>query len=50
MFARSLELTDELINEFIEEHKDQWIDPDHYPVIFKFRVKSFLFRKGLLDG
>jgi uncharacterized protein (DUF2267 family) len=50
MFARSLVLTDELINEFVEENKDKWVDPDQYPAIFTFRLKSFLFRKGLLNG
>lgn len=50
MFGNSLELTDELIEEFVEENKERWVDPDQYPAVFAFRLRSFLFRKGLLNG
>lgn len=40
---------DELITEFIEENKHQMVDPDQYPAMFQFMVKSFLYRKGLLN-
>lgn len=49
MLKPSLELTDELITEFIEENKHLMVDPDHYPAVFQFMIKSFLYQKGMLD-
>lgn len=45
----ALEPNDELIAEFIEENKHQMVDPDQHPAVFKFMMKSFMYRKGLLN-
>ncbi len=49
MSKYSLELTDELINEFVEQHKDKWVDPDQYPRVFEYMLRIFLYEKGLLQ-
>jgi hypothetical protein len=49
MLEPSSELTDDLVAEFIEDNKDQMVDPDQYPAVFKFMIKSFMYRKGLLN-
>lgn len=49
MLGNSLELTDDLINEFIEEYKHVWVDPEQYPKAFGFMLRSFLYQKGLLS-
>ena len=48
MSKYSLDLTDELINEFIEEYKHMWVEPEQYPRVFEFMLRSFLYQKGLL--
>ena len=41
-------VTDDTLKEFIEEYKDLIVDPTHYPRIFEFMLKSFLYQKGYL--
>lgn len=48
MLKTSLELTDDLINEFVEMNKHRWIDPEQYPRVFMFMMMTFLHEKGLL--
>lgn len=49
MSERCLDLTDELIQEFVDENKEKMVDPDQYPSVFTFMLKTFLYRKGLLN-
>ena len=49
MSERYLELTDELIEEFLEEYKDRMVNPDQYPKIFAHMLRAFLYHKGLLN-
>jgi len=50
MLKTSLELTDDLINEFVEANKHQWVNPDQYPATFEYMLRVFLYQKGLLHG
>lgn len=49
MLKTSLVLTDELIDEFVEAHKHRWVDPEQYPRVFEFMLRTFLYEKGLLN-
>lgn len=49
MSADSSESNDELIKEFIEQNKDLMVDPERYPITFRFMIKTFLYQKGLLE-
>ena len=50
VLGSSLELTDELVNEFVEKYKDNWVDPEQYPNIFGFRLKTFMYVKSREDN
>lgn len=49
MLKISLELTDDLINEFVEANQHRWVDPEQYPRVFEFMLRTFLYEKGLLN-
>lgn len=49
MLKTSLELTDELIEEFVTSNKHQMVDPEQYPRVFLHTLKMFLYEKGLLN-
>jgi hypothetical protein len=49
MSERYLELTDELIEEFVQQNKHQMVNPDHYPKVFMHTMRMFLYQKGLLN-
>lgn len=39
-------MSDELINEFLEQYGDRLPNPDHYPLQVKYLFKLFLYYKN----